>query len=125
MRSTTGHLWKSRPARLRSAYHAHRLFQVAQFGEASDGKEAVRLWQEHRRAVALLVTDLVMPKGLSGQGLAMQLQAEQPRLKVLFMSGYNGEIAGQELELRSGENFLQKPFASDNLLGTIRRRLDE
>jgi CheY-like chemotaxis protein len=93
--------------------------------EACDGREALRLWQEHCGAVALLVTDLVMPKGISGQDLARQLQEERPQLKVLLMSGYSGEIADDELQLRNGENFLQKPFATDTLLQTIRRCLDE
>jgi signal transduction histidine kinase/CheY-like chemotaxis protein len=92
---------------------------------ASHGMEALTLWQEHRGTVALLVTDMVMPKGLSGQELARQLQIDQPSLKVLFISGYSGDAAGRELELRDGENFLQKPFATDKLLATIRLCLDE
>jgi len=93
--------------------------------EAPNGVEALKLWHEHRGAVALLVTDLVMPEGLSGQELARRLQADQPQLKVIYISGYSAEIAGQELQLRSGENFIQKPFAPDQLLGTIRHYLDE
>jgi CheY-like chemotaxis protein len=93
--------------------------------DAADGREALTLWQQHRGAVTLLVTDLVMPRGLSGQELARQLQADEPKLKVLFVSGYSGEIAGQELQLLTGENYLQKPFASDKLLQAVRQCLDE
>ena len=59
--------------------------------------EDVRLWLTHRRKVVLLLTDLVMPGSMSGQELARQLLAAQPRLKTIFMSGYSAEIAGQEL----------------------------
>jgi PAS domain S-box-containing protein len=91
--------------------------------EAPNGREALKLWREHRADVALLVTDLVMPGGVSGQELARQLQAEQPRLKVVFTTGYSAQIAGRELALRDGVNFLQKPFTPDQLLGTIRHCL--
>lgn len=93
--------------------------------EAPNGIEALKLWQVHRGTVALLVTDLVMPEGLSGQELARRLQADQPRLKVIYISGYSAEIAGQDLQLRSGDNFVQKPFSPDQLLGAIRHSLDE
>jgi PAS domain S-box-containing protein len=91
---------------------------------AANGVEAVKLWREHPGSVALLLTDLVMPGGLSGLELARQLQTEQPRLQVVFISGYSAEIAGRELQLHSGENFVQKPFTTEVLLGTIRRCLD-
>jgi CheY-like chemotaxis protein len=92
--------------------------------EAANGVEGFSVWQEHRGAVSLLLTDLVMPAGVSGQKLARQIQAEKPDLKVIFTSGYSPEIAGRELELRSGENFLQKPCSPDQLLETVRRCLD-
>ncbi len=92
--------------------------------EASDGIEAQRAWQAHSGTIALLLTDLVMPAGLSGQELACRLRSERPGLKVIFTSGYSAEFAGRELELRPGENFLQKPCAPDELLETVRRCLD-
>lgn len=92
---------------------------------ASDGRQALGFWPELRGKVALLITDLVLPQGLSGQDLAARLQIDQPHLKVLFVSGYSGEIAGRDLQLQIGENFLQKPFASDQLLRTVRKCLDE
>jgi PAS domain S-box-containing protein len=92
--------------------------------EATSGVQAVKLWQEHREAVALLLTDLVMPDGISGQELAVQLAVDKPQLKVIFASGYNGEVARNQVELKAGENFLQKPFPPDQLLETVRRCLD-
>jgi CheY-like chemotaxis protein len=92
--------------------------------EAANGSEALERWREHRGTVDLLLTDLVMPGGISGQDLARQLKRQLPRLKVVFMSGYSVEIAGRELELRSGENFVQKPFTPDQLLQTLRQSLE-
>jgi CheY-like chemotaxis protein len=93
--------------------------------EATNGVEALDLWREHRGTVALLLTDLVMPAGMSGQQLARQVQTEKPALKVVFISGYSADLAGHELQLRHGENFLQKPFTPDQILRTIRQSLDD
>ena len=92
--------------------------------EAVDGLEALKLWEEHRSTVALLLTDLVMPGGLGGHELGRRLEAERPGLKVVFASGYSADIAGRDLQLQPGEAFIQKPFATDHLLETIRRCLD-
>ena len=91
---------------------------------AASGAEALKIWETHRDSVALLLTDLVMPAGMSGQDIAHTLQAEKPGLKVVYISGYSAEIAGREIELRAGENFVQKPFQADNLLRVIRTSLD-
>ncbi|NBV22950.1 MAG: response regulator, partial [Proteobacteria bacterium] len=92
--------------------------------EAESGLAALKIWPSCRDQAALLLTDLVMPEGVSGQQLAARLQTDRPRLKVIFMSGYSADIAGQDLHLQSGQNFLQKPFASHLLLETVRRALD-
>jgi CheY-like chemotaxis protein len=74
--------------------------------------------------VALLLTDLVMPSGLTGQELARELRLEHPGLKVIFISGYSGELAGQELHLDKGQKYIQKPCGVERLLETIRQCLD-
>ena len=89
--------------------------------EASDGAAALKLWADHRETVDLLLTDLVMPGGLSGQELAGRLQQDNTYLKVLFMSGYSSEIAGRQIEDQLGENYLQKPFSPGQLLEAIRK----
>ena len=91
---------------------------------AANGQEALSLWENNRATVSLLLTDLVMPGGLNGQELARRLQAEKPDLKVIFASGYSAEIAGRDFRLLPGEAFINKPFATDFLLETIRRFLD-
>ncbi|MGE0813783.1 MAG: PAS domain S-box protein [Vicinamibacterales bacterium] len=91
--------------------------------EAASGVEALELWKTHKAAVSLLLTDLVMPDGVSGQDLARQLRIDRPDLRVVFSSGYSAEIAGRELS--DDEHFLQKPFTTDVLLQMVREVLDE
>jgi two-component system, cell cycle sensor histidine kinase and response regulator CckA len=91
---------------------------------ASTGLAALELWDEHCSVVDLLLADIVMPDGVSGGRLADQLRAEKPGLKVLFMSGYPGDIAGRGLDLREGYNFLQKPFSAAQLAQAVRDSLD-
>jgi CheY-like chemotaxis protein len=93
--------------------------------EATSAIQALKVWQEHREEVALLLTDVMTAAGSTGLELARQLQAEQPQLKVIFTSGYNGEIPGQKRQLQQGARFVQKPCTPDHLLGTIRQCLDE
>ena len=92
--------------------------------DAGDGLEALNVWPACKDRVALLLTDLVMPEGVTGQELAAQLQAEKPDLKTIFCSGYSTEIAGRELKLRPGQSFLQKPFPPNQLLEAVRKLLD-
>jgi len=93
--------------------------------EAANGAEALNLWQHHRLAIKLLLTDLVMPGGMTGRELAEQLLAQNPRLKVVYSSGYSAEIAGKDFALEEGVNFLPKPFESRKLAEIIRNRLDQ
>ncbi|HEX8725456.1 MAG TPA: PAS domain S-box protein [Gemmatimonadaceae bacterium] len=91
--------------------------------QAANGVRALEVWEQHRREIGLLMTDLVMPGGVSGRDLAQRLQADEPGLKVLFTSGYSAEIAGCDPPLVDGENFLQKPYRLNRLLELARRRL--
>ena len=91
---------------------------------AADGPEALRIWDLHRAHIALLLTDIIMPGGISGLQLAQRFQAGEPRLKVIFMSGYSAEVAGREAKLTPRQRLLQKPFSPDQLLGLIRECLD-
>jgi CheY-like chemotaxis protein len=91
---------------------------------AGTGREALDLARETDVAIALLVTDLVMPGGMNGQELARLLGAERAGLRVLFTSGYSADLAGQELTLRPGEQFLGKPFTPNQLLSAVRQTLD-
>jgi CheY-like chemotaxis protein len=92
--------------------------------EAANGAEALELWQRHRPEIRLLLTDLVMPGGMTGRELAEQLLQQDARLKVVYTSGYSAEIIGKDLVLEEGVNYLPKPFESRKLAEIIRHRLD-
>ena len=92
--------------------------------EAASGVEALEIWRQPGGTVDLLLTDLVMPEGVSGRQLAEQLLAEKPGLKVIYISGYPDEVAGRGLKLEEGVNFLQKPCENTKLAQTVRNCLD-
>jgi nitrogen-specific signal transduction histidine kinase/CheY-like chemotaxis protein len=92
--------------------------------EAPDGPTAEGLWTANQSQVSLLLSDLIMPGGIDGRELAARLQKQNPDLKVLFISGYSPEIAGQQLQLHPNQWFLQKPYSSAELLKVIRNSLD-
>jgi two-component system, cell cycle sensor histidine kinase and response regulator CckA len=91
---------------------------------ASSGAEALEVWAAHRAGIALLMTDLVMPGGMTGFALAGRLIAERPDLRVLFTSGYSREVSAGDVSLVPGVDFLEKPYRVDHLLNIVRRRLD-
>ena len=91
--------------------------------DARSGPEALRICAEHRNAIDLLVTDVVMPR-MSGVELARRLKSEAPEVKVLFMSGYSGQEIVQRGILRAGVDFLPKPFTPGELAARVRQALD-
>ena len=93
--------------------------------EASSGDDALEVWNQHRDEIHLLLTDLVMPGGITGKDLADRLLKQNSKLKVIYTSGYSAEITAKELILEEGVNFLTKPFVLQKLAQTIRKILDQ
>jgi CheY-like chemotaxis protein len=94
--------------------------------EAASGPQALKQWGGRISEIDLMMTDMVMPGGVTGRELAERMRARRPSLKVLFMSGYSPEVAGKDTEFihRNGSCFLQKPVPPRDLLQTVRRCLD-
>ncbi len=91
---------------------------------ASSGVDALQEWQRDGKDYDLLLTDMIMPDGLSGKELAASLLEQKPGLKVLFTSGYNvDELSGNKGGKREG-NFLQKPYSRADLAKAVRQSLD-
>lgn len=86
---------------------------------ADSGPAALPLWEQHRNEIDLLLTDVMMPQGMSGRDLAAHCHSQNPRLKVIFTSGYNMELSAPEGWLPDGVNFLQKPYRPEQLLQLI------
>jgi PAS domain S-box-containing protein len=86
-------------------------------------QEAEKLFDARGGRVDLLLSDVVMPE-VSGTELAKRLTAKNPRIKVLFVSGYVGDsLVRQGIQDRE-VNFLQKPFAPLTLARKVREVLD-
>ncbi len=92
--------------------------------EADSGAAALARCKEYPGTIDLLLTDLIMPGGMTGRELADVLRTQHPKIRVIFMSGYSAETVGQEIWLREGFNFLQKPYAPRTLARCVRDRLD-
>jgi two-component system cell cycle sensor histidine kinase/response regulator CckA len=93
--------------------------------EAPTGVKALEVWKQNRDDIRLLLTDLVMPDGMTGKDLAQRILQENPKLKVIYMSGYSAEVVGKDFPLKEGVNFLTKPFQASKLAQTIRDNLDK
>jgi DNA-binding NtrC family response regulator len=89
-----------------------------------NGVQALEVWQENRDKIDLLLTDLVLPGGMSGMDLSARLLMDNPKLRVIYASGHSAEIADKGSALNEGVNFLSKPFPAGKLAQTIRRTLD-
>lgn len=88
--------------------------------EAVNGNEALRVWRQQPGTVDLLLTDMVLPEGLTGLQLAQQLRRDSQHLKVLLMSGYNLELAQHGLPIQPGIKYLAKPFSGRLLSEAVR-----
>lgn len=91
---------------------------------AGSGRTALDLQRRTGRRFDLLVTDMVMPGGMSGRELGEAMKAAQPDLKVVLCSGYSDEFFGDKAPRRDTLSFLAKPFDTATLLRRIRQLLD-
>jgi two-component system cell cycle sensor histidine kinase/response regulator CckA len=103
---------------------AMRILQQAGYRviAVANGLEAIRLLREREEPVQLILLDLVMPQ-LSGPEAWEQLRALRPGLRVLFTSGYADEKYRKRLP--PDAELLDKPFRTEELLGRIRKKLDQ
>jgi PAS domain S-box-containing protein len=92
--------------------------------EARDGAEAEQIGRSESDYLHLLVTDVVMPGGMSGLDLAQRLAPVRPKMKVLFMSGYADDAITRRGVLADDAVFLPKPFTPDVLARRVREILD-
>jgi len=90
---------------------------------ATSGSEALRIWEQHEGRIDLLLTDVIMPGGMTGRELADELKKRKPELKVIFTSGFNTIMPGKTRS--TGDTvFLAKPYLPDAVAKLIRNTLD-
>ncbi|MEZ0332917.1 MAG: ATP-binding protein [Gemmatimonadales bacterium] len=90
--------------------------------EAKNGREALEMVATRPERPRLVLTDVIMPE-LNGRELSEALASSQPGLPVLFMSGYTGEDVLARSLLPETAQFIQKPFAPEELVARVRTLL--
>ena len=90
---------------------------------ADGGEAALAIWRERRGSIDVLLTDVIMPQ-MSGGDLAHKLREMNPRLKILFMSGYTDDMIASHGILAGETQLIQKPFTADALGRKLRGVLD-
>jgi CheY-like chemotaxis protein len=89
---------------------------------ASDGEEALVVFQENLEVIDLVVSDMVMPKK-SGIELFNELKQIKPDVKFILVTGYClEEVEGHVL--RDMEAILMKPYTTEKIAALIRKSLD-
>jgi two-component system cell cycle sensor histidine kinase/response regulator CckA len=83
--------------------------------QATSGGEAINTASKHDGTIELLLSDIMMPGGISGVDLAECLTDSRPETKVLLMSGSSPE----PLVMKPGWRFLAKPFRPSDLLSQV------
>ncbi len=91
---------------------------------AVNGEEVLHIFEENRGTINLLLTDVVMPR-MSGRELADQLAIADPKLKILYCSGYTDNSIAQHGVLEKGMEFIQKPYTAVDLARKVRSVLDK
>jgi PAS domain S-box-containing protein len=91
---------------------------------AANGENAVRIASQYDGVIHLLLTDVVMPGGMSGRQVAERMAELRPAAKVLYMSGYTDDAVLRHGVADSEVEFIHKPFTPGTLLERIRQLLD-
>jgi CheY-like chemotaxis protein len=86
---------------------------------AANAVDALAQAEQHPHPIHLLLTDVIMP-GMLGDELATLLHRQRPDTKILFMSGYAGDLMTRYGVLETGVTILPKPFTNNELLTAIR-----
>ncbi|MEO6874776.1 MAG: PAS domain S-box protein, partial [Opitutaceae bacterium] len=92
--------------------------------EAADAVEGLKVWEDQAYRFDLLLTDMVMPGGMSGLQLARHLKQAKPALRVIFFSGYSAQAANTRTPFSELGTYLAKPVDREKLLRAVRSALD-
>lgn len=91
---------------------------------AVDGAEALAEYEKHRDAIALVLSDVGLPR-LDGLGLLKELKAHNPQLKYVIASGYLEPAKKEEMVRLGVTTFADKPYRANDLLWKIREAVEK
>lgn len=89
---------------------------------ASDGREALEIFERLRASIDLVLLDLIMPK-MDGVEALRGIKAINPLARVIVMSGYHEEVDLETLRSSGAATFLPKPFSNDDLAVALKAAL--
>lgn len=91
---------------------------------ATNGRQALEVYDQHQDQIALVLTDITMPE-MGGVALAQNLRAKYPAIKIIVLTGYPLEGEAKELLDQGVIDWLQKPLNRRELAQTISRSLNQ
>ena len=92
--------------------------------KASDGEQAVRIYQRHKESIDVVFLDVGLPK-LSGQDVLFKIKQEKQDAKVIVASGYFEEQFKSDFEKAGIKHFLQKPYTLDQVVRTLQCEMED
>ena len=92
--------------------------------EAGSGREALEVWAAHGDRIALVLTDVMMPGGMTGIDLVEQLRQRRPGLRAIFTSGCRSDASHESIAIDQGDIFIPKPYRPAALVRMVREQLD-
>lgn len=101
-----------------------RILQTAGFltVEAADGEEAIGVFQQHAKDIAIVLLDVVMPKR-DGRSAYDRIREMNPGIKAIFCTGYDPRSNEAHDLAKEGFALIQKPCTPEVLLATVRKQL--
>ncbi len=91
---------------------------------ASNGKDALELYEKHREEIRLVILDLIMP-GMDGKRCLEALRNIDPKIRALVASGALNPGVEEDLKVTGAKGLIKKPFSMEQLLEKIRVIIDE
>ena len=91
--------------------------------KASDGLEATKVFMDNQDDIALVITDIVMPR-LGGVQAIQRITKIQPDIKVIFATGYDIDAALDEVISLTEHTIISKPFNIEKLSKIIKDKLN-
>lgn len=90
--------------------------------QAANGPAGIALFRQHASQIKLVILDFFMP-GMNGEQVLNKLRSIDPRIPVIFFSGFSEQEVMGRIQLRSDVAFLQKPYTINALWQIVQQYL--